>query len=162
MIKLRNLLNLRWPITKHTLPPPGPCGHLHSLQSHPNQENQGSSFNIHHRFNDSIIHHPLINDICLCSGLEFLPTSEESSACRGLHEASLVSVSVDHQVDDPTKVVAIWAQFPGVRAQCEQPIHYVVPGGDDPCCPRSPSHLCPCQLPGTLVLLACCCYPLLI
>ena len=34
------------------------------------------------------------------SGLEFLPTSEESSACRGLHEASLVSVSVDHQVDN--------------------------------------------------------------
>jgi len=32
------------------------------------------------------------------TGLEFLPTSEESSACRGLHEASLVSVSVDHQV----------------------------------------------------------------
>ena len=35
----------------------------------------------------------------LFSGLEFLPTSEESSACRGLHEASLVSVSVDHQVE---------------------------------------------------------------
>ena len=34
----------------------------------------------------------------LTSGLEFLPTSEESAACRGLHEASLVSVSVDHQV----------------------------------------------------------------
>ena len=29
-----------------------------------------------------------------------MPTSEESSACRGLHEASLVSVSVDHQVDN--------------------------------------------------------------
>lgn len=32
------------------------------------------------------------------TGIEFLPTSEESAACRGLHEASLVSVSVDHQV----------------------------------------------------------------
>jgi len=32
------------------------------------------------------------------TGLEFLPTGEESAACRGMHEASLVSVSVDHQV----------------------------------------------------------------
>lgn len=32
------------------------------------------------------------------TGLEWLPTTEESAACRGLHEASIVSVSVDHQV----------------------------------------------------------------
>lgn len=32
------------------------------------------------------------------TGLEFLPTDSESAPCRGLHEASLVSVSVDHQV----------------------------------------------------------------
>lgn len=32
------------------------------------------------------------------TGLEFLPTGEESSASQGLHEASLVSISVDHQV----------------------------------------------------------------
>ena len=85
-----------------------------------------------------------------------MPTNEESSACRGLHEASLVSVSVDHQVDI-CKALAFpcfLMQFLGVRAQCEQPIDDVVPGGDDPRCPRPPSHLCPCELPGTLVLLA--------
>jgi len=32
------------------------------------------------------------------TGLEFLPTTEESAACRGFREASVVSVSVDHQV----------------------------------------------------------------
>jgi len=32
------------------------------------------------------------------TGLEFLPTGEESAACRGFHEASVVSISVDHQV----------------------------------------------------------------
>ena len=40
----------------------------------------------------------------------------------------------------------------GVRAQCEQSIHYVLPGGDDPGCHRSPSHLRSCELPWTLVL----------
>jgi len=32
------------------------------------------------------------------TGLEFLPTTEESAPCRGFREASVVSVSVDHQV----------------------------------------------------------------
>lgn len=32
------------------------------------------------------------------TGLEFLPTGEETAPCRGFHEASVVSISVDHQV----------------------------------------------------------------
>jgi len=32
------------------------------------------------------------------TGLEFLPTGEESAPCRGFSEASVVSISVDHQV----------------------------------------------------------------
>jgi len=32
------------------------------------------------------------------TGLEFLPTSEESAPCRGFSDASVVSISVDHQV----------------------------------------------------------------
>ena len=33
------------------------------------------------------------------SGLEFLPTGEESAPARGFTDASVVSISVDHQVD---------------------------------------------------------------
>ena len=32
------------------------------------------------------------------TGLEFLPTSEASAVIRGFREASVVSISVDHQV----------------------------------------------------------------
>jgi hypothetical protein len=32
------------------------------------------------------------------TGLEFLPTSEETDAIRGFTDASVVSISVDHQV----------------------------------------------------------------
>jgi hypothetical protein len=32
------------------------------------------------------------------TGLEFLPTSEETEAARGFTDASVVSISVDHQV----------------------------------------------------------------
>jgi len=33
------------------------------------------------------------------SGLEFLPTGEESAPARGFTDASVVSISVDNQVD---------------------------------------------------------------
>ena len=39
-------------------------------------------------------------------GLEFLPTGEEGSACRGLQEASLISISVDHQVGTSCSFIA--------------------------------------------------------
>ena len=38
-----------------------------------------------------------------CAGLEFLPTSEDSAACRGFSDASVVSISVDHQVSEAIK-----------------------------------------------------------
>jgi hypothetical protein len=36
--------------------------------------------------------------LIICPGLEFLPTGEDSAACRGFSDASVVSISVDHQV----------------------------------------------------------------
>ena len=32
------------------------------------------------------------------TGLEFLPTSDEAAPCRAFREASVISISVDHQV----------------------------------------------------------------
>jgi hypothetical protein len=46
-------------------------------------------------------------------GLEFLPTSEESAACRGFSDASVVSISVDHQVkfySSNLKSFNVWIQ----------------------------------------------------
>ena len=33
------------------------------------------------------------------TGMEFLPTTEQSAICRAFKEASVVSISVDHQVN---------------------------------------------------------------
>ena len=105
--------------------------------------------------------------------MEFLPTSEESAACRGLHEASLVSVSVDHQVHHQYFIrlfnlkalidiqqnsignyfeSSLFIMIVGVCAQCEQPVHDVFTGGDAARRHRAPSHFCACELFGTLVL----------
>jgi hypothetical protein len=35
---------------------------------------------------------------CFITGLEFLPTTEEADVIRGYSDASVVSISVDHQI----------------------------------------------------------------
>ena len=37
------------------------------------------------------------------TGLEFLPTTEQGAICRAFKEASVVSISVDHQVNGEWK-----------------------------------------------------------
>eukprot|EP00088_Acartia_fossae_P040725 TRINITY_DN4244_c0_g1_i11.p1 TRINITY_DN4244_c0_g1~~TRINITY_DN4244_c0_g1_i11.p1 ORF type:complete len:349 (+),score=41.90 TRINITY_DN4244_c0_g1_i11:150-1196(+) len=49
-------------------------------------------------FNLSLLRRVTNSHSTFITGLEFLPTSEESAPCRGFSDASVVSISVDHQV----------------------------------------------------------------